>query len=158
MTEDDNPKDDRPFHVRMEELIRKHSRPHDNAPKLKHKGKCEIYALLHSGFDPKVAARMFKVSLSTVSHIGGCRDDDRKSTTFEMVPGHYETVGGPKIKHRNMNRKPRYQEVAEEYETLGDDEFKRQYLTKELARRADGAEAEIRAEKAEKRKKRGYWD
>ena len=158
MTDDDKPKDERPYHVRVEELVRQHARQHDNAPKLTHEGKCEAYALLHIGVDPKVVARMFKVSVSTVSHIGGCRGDDRKPVTFEMTPGHYETVGGPRIKHRNMNRKPRYAAVAAEYETLGDDEFKRRYLTKGLMQRANRAEAEIRAEIAEKKKKRGYWD
>ena len=158
MTDDDKPKDERPFHVRMEEKYRGYFKPHDNAPRLEHAGKCEIYILLHIGTHPRVMARMFGISLATVSHIGGCRNDNRKPTTFEMTPDHYETVGGPRIKHRNMNRKPRYQEVAEEFETLGEDEFKRKYLTPGLADRANRAEREIRAEIAEKRKKRGYWD
>ena len=156
--EDEKPKDERPYHVRVEELVRKHARPHDNAPKLTHEGKCEAYALLHIGMDTRVVAQMWGISRATVSYIAGCRDDNRTSTTFEMTPGHYETVGGPQIAERNPTRKPRYQEVAREYETLGDDEFKRRYLTKGLMQRADRAEAEIRAEIAEKRKKRGYWD
>lgn len=155
MTEDDKPKDERPFHVRAAEYLQKTYKPSHTAPKLLHEGKCEAYALLYNGTRPDVVARMFGISRSTVSYIAGCREDNRVATTFETVPGHFETLGGPKIKHRNVNRKPRYQEVADEFETLGEDAFLERYLSKGLVQRSNKAWSEICAEF---RKKKGYRD
>ena len=155
MTDDDKPKDERPFHERAAEYLQRKYKPSHTAPKLEHAGKCEAYALLYNGTRPDVVARMFGISRSTVSYIAGCREDNRVATTFEMTPGHFETVGGPKIVTRNTDRKPRYQEVAAEFETLGEEAFLERYLSRGLVQRSDKAWSEICAEY---RKKRGLRD
>ena len=99
--------------------------------------------------------RLFGITRATVSHIGGCRDDNRVATTFEMTPGHFETVGGPKIRGRNMNRKLRYQDVAEEFESVGEDEFKRRYLTESLWDRLQRTKNEMREEYRQNRIDKG---
>lgn len=145
--DDEKPKDERPFHVRASEVLFKNAPPPSrNAPRLTHAGKCQVYVLLYHGQKPEHVARLFNITRSTVSYIGGCRDDTRKPVTFEMAPGHFETVGGPQLVSRNMNRKPRYQEVAAEFESLGEDEFLRRYLTPGLWDRLNEVKAKIRAE------------
>ena len=156
MTDDDKPKDDRPFHVRMSEALQRNRPPKPrNSPQLTHAGRCQVYALLYDGQRPDVVARLFGISHATVSHIGGCRNDNRVATTFEMTPGHTETLGGPTIKHRNNNRKPRYQEVAAEFETLGEDEFKRRYFTESLWDRLQRTKNEMKGEYRQNRLDKG---
>ena len=82
MTDDDKPKDERPFHERAAEYLQRKYKPSHTAPKLEHAGKCEAYALLYNGTRPDVVARMFGISRSTVSYIIGCREDNRVATTF----------------------------------------------------------------------------
>jgi hypothetical protein len=153
MTDDNN--DDRPFHVRLAERYREVFKPHENGPKLTHDGRCEVYALLYWGAPRKAVGRLFGLAHGTVSTIGGCRDDDRKPVTFEMTPGHNETVGGPKIRGRNMNRKPRYQDVAQEFESLGEDAFMRRYLTPGLNVRLQNTLREMREEYRQNRLDKG---
>ena len=143
--------EERPFHVQAMEALLNHAppRPH-TAPKLTHEGRCQVYALLYLGQRPDVVSRLFGLSRATVSHLGGCRDDDRVATTFEMTPGHFETLGGPNINPRQEGRRPRYQDVAREFESLGEDEFMRRYMTESLWSRLQRTKAEMREERTKK--------
>ena len=148
MTEDDKPKDDRPFHVRASDAMQRNNSnepyapddlngppltpqeraaenlrrmfpPHRQAPKLTHDGHCEVYACLYYQIPQYVVAKAFDLTPSTVSIIARCRS-------------------------QNMNCKVRYAAVEAEFDSLGEAEFMRRYFTDRVQAKIMRVKAEIK--------------
>jgi hypothetical protein len=110
--------------------------------KLSFRRQCAAFAALYDGVRPAVVARTFRISPQTVSHIGGCleNDPDPYRTVFDPAT---DLAAGREYHDHNAARSPsrrrHYPIVAREFEALGADEFMRRYLTPDIL--ADIAEA-----------------
>ena len=94
--------------------------------------RCAAYAALWHGLQSAVVAQTFNLSKTSVSHLAGCRNDNRIETTM-TVGDLTETFASPSItKRRYPERKPRYQDVAREWTRLGETEFLRIYYTRQI--------------------------
>ena len=104
----------------------------DRRRKLSLEGQCTVYACLYQGIHYSIVAEAFGVTRATVSAIGGCRDDEREPVIME-VGGHTEKLYTNCLaKRRDPDRHRRYQDVAQEFERLGEDEFFRRYFTDDV--------------------------
>ena len=88
--------------------------------------KCAAFACLYGGTKSSVVAKAFGLSSASVSYLAGCRPiDDRKPVTITIDDGqrlHSETHTPPNLNmRRSSDRKPRYQDVAREFDRLGED-------------------------------------
>lgn len=86
--------------------------------------RCAAYAALYMGARPSIVAEFFSLSETSVSFIAGCRNDTRAPFTNE--------IGTPSTdpnltRDRSPSRKPRYQDVAAEFDRLGELEFIKTY-------------------------------
>jgi hypothetical protein len=119
--------------------------------KLKFHEQCAAFALLYGRIKPRIVARAFGVSAATVSHIGGCLEQDPDPTRRRIVfkGSHFEERIDTRDHNqgRSMNRALHYETVAREFEALGVAEFNRRYLTNEVMERVKRARAQLRAEK-----------
>ena len=119
--------------------------PRKNGPKLHFPALCAAYAALLENISPALIARVFGLSKTSISYLGGCRADTRPPVTMELPdidgrPPRTYTVGDLNItRGRSPDRKPRYQEVAREFNRLGYDLFKSTYFTEEWQRRLKAA-------------------
>lgn len=124
-------------------------------PKLTFEGRCQVYAALHGGAPQVVVAKAFDLSPTTVSNIASCRDDDRIPVVVEVFDGqriHSETHMSPHLKRkRDPDRRPRYPEVAAEFEGMGEEEFIRRYYTHYTEMRLKIAHREIYRDKIQTR-------
>lgn len=148
-TPETDPNDPRPFHVRASErLDAVFGPPAVTAPKLTHEGHCQVYACLYMGIPQYIVAKAFDLSAPTVSLIAGCRQDRREPVTLSIDDGtrvHNETNGTRNLtRTRNLNRKPKYQAVEEEFESLGEPEFMRRYYTPHVDRKIMWAKSQIK--------------
>lgn len=142
MTDDDKPAiNERPFDAKAT-LDRwsdywKRFPQFNRGPKLTFAQQCGVYIMLHDNKIPQaIACQMFGLSRATVSAIAGCREDDRRARIIEFEDEasnktRSEAIGddGHLTKRRYIARKQRYQRIADEFEYLGADEFRRKYYT-----------------------------
>ena len=123
-------------------------------PKLSFEERCQAYALMHQGEPQSVICEAFHISRATASAIAGCRFDDRTPVTIEIEDGirtHTETHLEPKLNHRRVDgHKPKYQEVAREFESLGYENFIRTYATRGAYARAHAASVRVYLRKRRK--------
>lgn len=121
-----------PFNPRnaIKELAR--LAPQQAGRKLTFARKCGAYAALYNGVSAALVAEEFRLSKTSVSFLAGCREDARTETI--MTVGDYsETFPNPSLTRRkHPDRKPRYQDVAREFNRLGADAFLDRYFTVEL--------------------------
>ena len=140
--------------------------PRKNGPKLAFSTLCAAYAALIENISPALIARVFGLSRTSVSYLGGCRNDTRPPLTMELPDLQVfteevltddkqstrrfvdvtrrnvrtYTVGDLNItRGRSPGRKPRYREIAREFESLGYETFKSTYFTEEWRRRLKAA-------------------
>lgn len=93
---------------------------------------CGAYAALFNGVKVEVVAEAFYLSRTSVSNLAGCRNDLREATRIEVGPL-AETHPSPSLTQRKyLNRKLRYQNVAREFDRLGEAEFLRLYYTRQI--------------------------
>ena len=96
--------------------------------------KCGAYAALYNGVSAALVAEEFRLSKTSVSHLAGCREDQRTETVMTVGP-YTETFPNPSLtSRRHPDRKPRYQDVAAEFARLGADAFLDRYFTEQLHR------------------------
>ena len=109
--------------------------PAGTGRKLSFDQKCAAYAALYNGVKLSIVAEVFNLSRTSVSNLAGCREDNRPQST--MTVGDYaETFPSPSISKRAYKgRKPRYADIAAEFERLGEDEFTARYYTRAIAAR-----------------------
>jgi hypothetical protein len=108
--------------------------PAHRGRKLTFARKCGAYAALYNGVANALVAEEFHLSRASVSALAGCRDDPRTATVINI--GEYsETFPSPSLTRRKRpDRKPRYQDVAAEFDRLGADRFLAAYFTPQLHR------------------------
>ena len=107
--------------------------------------KCAAFACLYGGTKSSVVAKAFGLSSASVSYLAGCRPiDDRKPVTITIDDGqrlHSETHTPPNLNmRRSADRKPRYQDVAREFDRLGEEMFLRTYYTADIDARIERIE------------------
>lgn len=107
--------------------------------------KCAAFACLYGGTKSSVVAKAFGLSSASVSYLAGCRPiDDRKPVTITIDDGqrlHSETHIPPNLNmRRSSDRKPRYQDVAREFDRLGETMFLRTYYTADIDARIERIE------------------
>ena len=117
----------------------------DNARKLTLFDKCAAFACLYGGTRSAIVAKAFGLSSASVSYLAGCRPiDDRKPVTITIDDGqrlHSETHTPPNLNmRRSADRKPRYQDVAREFDRLGEEMFLRTYYTADIDARIERIE------------------
>ena len=107
--------------------------------------KCAAFACLYGGTKSSIVAKAFGLSSASVSYLAGCRPiDDRKPVTITIDDGqrlHSETHTPPNLNmRRSPDRKPRYQDVAREFDRLGEETFLRTYYTADIDARIERIE------------------
>jgi hypothetical protein len=119
--------------------------------KLTFNERCAAFALMYGGAKNMVVARAFGISATTASNIAGCLEYDPHPYQREMV---YDEASKAMVERtrerdhnrtRNPNRSRRYEDVAREFEALGEAEFNRRYVTEEIFNRARLANRQLRA-------------
>ena len=104
--------------------------------KLTFRQQCEIFALMYGASQNGVVALAYGVTRATVSNISGCLEEDPTPVRTRLA---YEP-GGPVTEEpyvsdhnqrRNPNRTRHYEDVAREFEALGEYSFNERYLTLE---------------------------
>lgn len=124
--------------------------PSRHGRKLEFDQRCEAYAALYQGVAQVLVATAFGLSRQSISALTNCRRDTRRPVTMEL-PG-YTDEGTPiirdyvvgdlnitKLRRPKAYRKPRYQEVAAEFNRLGETAFIQAYYTPYLKARIDEA-------------------
>jgi hypothetical protein len=106
--------------------------------KLSFTGKCAAYGALHCGAKPYAVAAVFGLSETSISFLAGCRTDDR--APLEDLDGGLHDLN--LTRGRRGDRRPRYQDVATEFERLGEREFLRRYLTPSIYERIVAAQSQ----------------
>lgn len=143
------------------------ARAYKIAPKLTFRERCGAFAYLCMGARPSLVKEMFGLSRSSVSYLAG-RVPSKAGVTITVDNPNYdssapaskpcftETIGARDPgRPRDPNRKLRYQDVVDECERLGEDEFCRVYgVTDEMEEREKAA---IRRLNADKNSKRTYF-
>lgn len=149
-----NTSDPQPKREWSVEGARKWSRHYqENAPRrLPFETQCAIFAFAYDGVPNRYLARAFDVSPATVSNIAGCLEQapdrwrykvDKKMdvTTDEREPL-------PDFnRRRDPSRARRYENIAREFEALGEAEFYVRYLTKDHHKMVAAARREFILEK-----------
>ena len=142
--------------------------PSRAAAKLTLEQRCEAYAALYQGVAQILVATTFGLSRASISALTNCRKDTRPPLTMELpdlqtfteeiltddkqstrrfvdVVRHNVrtyTVGDlnmTKLRRSNATRKPRYQDVAREFDRLGETAFIQTYFTPHLKARIQEA-------------------
>ena len=119
--------------------------------KLSFHDQCAAFAAMYGGAAEIDVARAFDISMTTASNISGCLEQDptpwrrdlvydREQNTVVEVP-----ISRDHDRTRNPNRSRRYERVAREFEALGEAEFNRRYLSKDVFNRIAAAHNERRA-------------
>ena len=90
-------------------------------------------------------AKAFGMSSASVSYLAGCRPiDDRRPVTIAIDRRprlRSETITPPNLNmRRSPDRKPRYQDVAREFDRLGETMFLRTYYTADIDARIERIE------------------
>lgn len=117
----------------------------ETGPKLRFFDKCAAFACLYGGTKSSVVSKAFGLSSATVSYLAGCRPiDDRKpvSIAFNInTPEIVETITPTNLNtRRSSDRRPRYQDVAREFDRLGEEMFLRTYYTVDIDARIERIE------------------
>lgn len=102
-------------------------------PKLTFLDRCAAFACLYQGIPQPIVAKAFGISRASVSYIGGCVPIDNRPPVTIEIGGHVETLADINLTRRRLaGRKPRYQDVTDEFVRLGPDLFIQRYVTAEL--------------------------
>jgi hypothetical protein len=107
------------------EELRAVKQPSRGGRKLRLAEQCAAFAALRHGARAAAVASVFNLSETTVSNLAGCIDDDR-APIADLDGGLHD----PNLtRGRDPERVQRYRAVAEEFNRLGEAEFKRRYYT-----------------------------
>ena len=116
--------------------------PSRAAAKLTLEQRCQAYAALYQGVAQVLVATTFGLSRASISALTNCRKDTRGPVVMEL-PGARDIAMGDlnmtRLRRSNATRKPRYQDVAREFERLGETAFIQTYFTPHLKARIQEA-------------------
>lgn len=115
--------------------------------KLPFEEQCAAFALLYGGAKNETVAKVFGISKVTVSYLNGCLQYDpsptRSRLAFRDGKPVEETFERDHNRSRNPARVQHYENVAREFEALGEHAFNRRYLTPAIFDRVEKAKREI---------------
>ena len=131
-----------------ESVLQANKYPSRSGAKLTPEHRCQAYAALYQGIAQVLVATAFGLSRPSISALANCRKDTRGPVTMELPD--YNSEGTPILRthivgHLNITplrrseRKPRYQDVAAEFDRLGETAFIQTYYTPQLKARIDNA-------------------
>ena len=133
-----------------ESVLQANKYPSRSGAKLTFEHRCQAYAALYQGIAQVLVATAFGLSRPSISALANCRKDTRGPITMELPEYNSEGVRITKthilgalnitpLRRSNAYRKPRYQEVAREFDRLGETAFIQTYYTPRLKARIDNA-------------------
>ena len=111
--------------------------PRRGGRKLTLASQCAAFAALRAGANFNSVAIVFDLSETTVSNLAGCIHDDR--APIEDLDGGLHDIN--LTRGRAPDRTPRYRAVAQEFNRLGELEFKRRYYTPDIHERILAAQS-----------------